>query len=326
MENRSCGDKNMARKLRAVKSCFVFGILLMSLSITVVPSTSAGLLLNLQSVITVEWEANQTADPVLPRGELRPVNLRISYVVNKGALGGTLLSLWGSKQAFVNLEIVDKSSWVTATLALNTLSFPLSATEQSKTTSVSFQVEENAPAFGLGYIKIKASVDKMAGIIEGFEQTFTLNFVPDYKPLINPSLPQENTKEIGPMDTAVFPIQVENLGNARTIVLFDVVTVPDDWNAVITSQVTLDEEKGSTNTAYLVIKPNKSFGYHFDEQTIKISMKPVKADDYSKEGTTLYESFLVQSRGFSTPGFESIFFIGALLVTLLLIKMSRRNK
>jgi len=326
MENKSCGDKNMASKLRAVKSCFVLGILLMSLSITIVPSTSAGLLLNLQSVITVEWETNQTADPVIPRGELRPVDLRVTYVVNRGALGGTLLSIWGSKQAFVDLEIVDKSSWVTATLALSTISFPLSATPQTKRTSVSFQVDENAPAFGLGYIKIKASIDLMAGIIEPFEQTFTLNFVPDYKPLINPTLPDANTKEIGPMDTAVFPIQVENLGNARTVVLFDVVSVPEDWNAVITSQVTLDEEKGSKNTAYLVIKPNKSFGYHFDEQTIRISMKPVKADDYSKQGTILYESFLVQSRGFSTPGFESILFIGALLVTILLIKMSRRNK
>ena len=316
----------MASKLRAVKSCFVLGILLMSLSITIVPSTSAGLLLNLQSVITVEWETNQTADPVIPRGELRPVDLRVTYVVNRGALGGTLLSIWGSKQAFVDLEIVDKSSWVTATLALSTISFPLSATPQTKRTSVSFQVDENAPAFGLGYIKIKASIDLMAGIIEPFEQTFTLNFVPDYKPLINPTLPDANTKEIGPMDTAVFPIQVENLGNARTVVLFDVVSVPEDWNAVITSQVTLDEEKGSKNTAYLVIKPNKSFGYHFDEQTIRISMKPVKADDYSKQGTILYESFLVQSRGFSTPGFESILFIGALLVTILLIKMSRRNK
>jgi hypothetical protein len=128
------------------------------------------------------------------------------------------------------------------------------------------------------------------------------------------------------MDTAIFPILIENLGNARTVVLLNVVSVPKDWNAIITSQVTLEEGAGSTATAYLVIKPPKGFGYHYDEQTIKISMQPVKADDYSKKGEITYESFLVQSRGFSTPGFDAIAFIGALAVVLLIITCIQKRK
>ena len=127
------------------------------------------------------------------------------------------------------------------------------------------------------------------------------------------------------MDTAQFTIEVENLGNARTVVLFEVVDVPTDWNALITSQIILEEKTGSKATAYLVVKPPKNFGYHFDEKTIKISMKPVKADDYSKVGEILYEDFLIQSRGFSTPGFESILFVGALFAVLLVFTLRKKK-
>jgi hypothetical protein len=78
----------------------------------------------------------------------------------------------------------------------------------------------------------------------------------------------------------------------------------------------LRKAKGLARTAYLVIKPPKNFGYHNDEKTITISMQPVKYDDYSKKGEITYATFLVESRGFSTPGFESIAFIGALAVVL----------
>jgi hypothetical protein len=122
------------------------------------------------------------------------------------------------------------------------------------------------------------------------------------------------------------PIDISNLGNARTIVLLEVTSVPEDWVAVITSQLTLEEGTGSQGTAYLVVKPPKSFGYHNDEQTIKISMQPVDADDYSKKGEITYETFLVQSRGFSTPGFETIVFLGAFALTLLIVIYIRKRK
>ncbi len=95
---------------------------------------------------------------------------------------------------------------------------------------------------------------------------------------------------------------------------------------MITSQLILEEGAGSTATAYLVVKPPKSFGYHNDEQTIKISMQPVNADDYSKKGEITYETFLVQSRGFSTPGFETIIFLGAFAMTFLIVTYTRKRK
>jgi hypothetical protein len=55
-------------------------------------------------------------------------------------------------------------------------------------------------------------------------------------------------------------------------------------------------------------------------------MQPVDADDYSKKGEITYETFLVQSRGFSTPGFETIVFLGAFALTLLIVIYIRKRK
>ena len=315
----------MTKKIKAVKASIITGIVLVSMLAAVLPTTSAGLIFNLQSVLNVTW-GNETKQPVVPRGELRELTLAISHTVTRGAIGRGMLLLYQGNQIVINVEIVETPSWCTANIAQGTLSVTVQPDQITTVyTKLSLQVADNAPAYGLGYVKVKATARK-AGLISAYEQDFTLSFIPDYKPLIKPSLPETNSKEIGPMDTAIFPILIENLGNARTVVLLNVVSVPKDWNAIITSQVTLEEGAGSTATAYLVIKPPKGFGYHYDEQTIKISMQPVKADDYSKKGEITYESFLVQSRGFSTPGFDAIAFIGALAVVLLIITCIQKRK
>jgi hypothetical protein len=315
----------MTKKFRVVKASIITGLMLVSVLVAVLPTTSAGAIFSLQSVLNVTW-GNETNQPVVPRGELRELELVITHTVTRGAFGRGLLAFYSGRNIVINVEIVETPTWCTANIAQGTLSVTI-VPDQITTvkTKLSLQVADNAPAYGLGYIKVKATARK-AGLIAGYEQDFTLSFIPDYKPLIKPSLPETNSKEIGPMDTASFPIEIQNLGNARTVVLLNVVSVPKDWNAIITSQVTLEEGNGSTATAYLVVKPPKGFGYHYDEQTIKISMQPVKADDFSKKGEVTYESFLVQSRGFSTPGFETITFIGALTAVFLIITCIRKRK
>jgi hypothetical protein len=316
----------MTKRFKTVKASILTGIVLISVIVAVSPTTSAGPLFNLQSFVNVTWLSNETQEPIIPRGELRQLDLMITHTVTRGALGKYLLLLYTNTQITIDLEIIDQSPWCTATLSQGTVStYVIPDGRTTSTTQLSLSVADDAPAFGLGFIKIKATAQKI-GFIKGFADEFTLSFNPDYKPLIKPSLPETNTKDIGPLDTAQFPILIENLGNARTVVLLNVVSVPEGWNAVITSQVTLEEGTGSTATAYLVVRPPKGFGYHYDEQTIKISMQPVKADDFNKKGEITYETFLVQSRGFSTPGFEVLGFIGALAIVMLTVFIMRKRK
>ncbi|MFA5102518.1 MAG: hypothetical protein WC525_05145 [Candidatus Thermoplasmatota archaeon] len=316
----------MTKRFKAVKASIITGLVLISVLFAVLPTASAGLIFDLQSVLTVEWSANQTQQPVVPRGALRALDLTISHTVTRGVFGQMMLNVYTGKTIIINVEVVETPSWCTATIGQGTLATTVSPGEPTYVkTTLSLQVADDAPAFGLGYIKVIATARK-AGLIEGFIQEFTLTFVPDYKPLIQPAYPETNTKKIGPLDTAVFPVQITNLGNARTVVLFTIVDVPSDWNAIVTDQIILEEGEGSSSTAYLVIKPPKNFGYHNDEKTITISMQPVKYDDYSKKGEITYATFLVESRGFSTPGFESIAFIGALAVAFILFTLFRKRK
>jgi hypothetical protein len=315
----------MTKKLKAIKASIVTGLVLIGVLVAVLPTTSAGPILNLQSILNVTW-GNETQQPLVPRGELRTLTLVITHTVTKTALGAGALSALKGALIPINVLITEKPSWCTATIEQGTLSVTVQPdTISTVETKVSIQVANDAPAYSLGYIKIKATAEKTS-LIAGCENDVTLNFIPAYKALISLSLPETNSKEIGPMDTAVLPIDITNLGNARTMVVLDVISVPKDWTAIITSQLLIEEGAGSTGTAYLIVKPPKSFGYHNDEQTIKISMQPVDADDYSKKGETTYETFLVQSRGFSTPGFETIVFLGAFAMALLIVTYTRKRK
>jgi hypothetical protein len=315
----------MTNKFKAVTACIVTGLVLVGVLFAVLPTTSAGLIYNFQSVLNVSW-GNETQEPIVPRGELRTLTLVITHTVARGELGGGLLVTLTGALITIDVSIIDKPSWCTAIISQGTLSVTVQPDAVSTVeTTLTIQVANDAPASALGYVKVKATAEK-TGVIAGYEDDFTLNFIPAYKALISPSLPEANSKVIGPMDTAVFPIDIENLGNARTVVFLNVVKVPKDWVAIITSQVVLEEGAGSTATTYLIVKPPKSFGYHNDEQTIQISMQPVKADNYSQKGEITYETFLVQSRGFSTPGFETILFLGAFAMTFLIVAYTRKRK
>ena len=308
----------MIKNLKTIQSTFIICLVLFSTCATFIPNTSAGILFNLQSVVSVQYAGNETQKPVIPRGSILNVQLDVTYYVTRGLFGSGILVAYSSQLAMVKLEIIDKSEWLTANLPTDTVPFSISDQPRTSKFNIAFQASENAPAYAQGYITIKAYVAKI-GLIQGFEQEFTLPVFPSYKPLIDPNLPETNTKKIGPMDSAVFPIEIKNLGNAETIVFLDIESKPAGWNAIITSQITLPEGEGATATAYLVIKPPKGFGYHDDEETIKISMEPVRADDQKDRGEKIYENFLVESHGFSTYGIEAVLPIILVIVVIIFL-------
>ncbi|MCX6671768.1 MAG: hypothetical protein NTX92_07600 [Euryarchaeota archaeon] len=316
----------MTKRFKNIKASILTGIILISAIIAVSPTISAGILFNLQSSLTVSWNASETTQPLVPRGGTRTLAIDITHIVNKGLLGAAVLQLYTGKQVTIKIEILETPSWATASLSQGTVTATINpGTVQTLQTYLTIAVAENAPAFGVGAVRLRATALK-AGLVQSFEQDFTLNFQPDYKPLISPAFPDSNTKQIGPMDTATFRIDVTNMGNARTKVYLSVVTVPEGWVAIVTDQITLEEGVGSVGTAYLVVKPPKGFGYHYDEETIVVSMQPVKADEETKKGSITPASFLVESRGFSTPGFDAIAFIGALALVMGIIVFIRKRK
>lgn len=318
----------MNKKLKSFKVTLMLGMLLSSTLIAAAPTISAAGplgLVNLNSYVRVDWSANRTEEPIVPRGELRQIGIDITYGVTYGSIVpffvNTLMNIYSGRQANIKLEIMETPDWCTATLKSGTLTTQVSKQENTIQTVLTIQVDEDAPAYGAGFVRLKASIDKIS-MIEGYSKQFDLTFTPEYLPLVDANVDGQTSLNIGPLDSAVFPIDIKNLGNARTTVFLDV-EPPANWIAVVTNQITIPD--GENGTAYLTVKPPKEFGWHYDREQIKVSVTPARAENIQQQGETTFITVMVESRGFSTPGFESIVFIGALMIALLIVRRKRKS-
>lgn len=311
---------------KIIKASILTLILLFSVITVIVPTTSAGTFISLNSYVDVIWAANETQKPVIPRGEMRQLDLELRYQVTTGGIAAQMVfMIYQGRQVNIKMEVIDTPSWCTANLKSGTLTTTISSFEKELSTVLTLRIEDDAPAYGAGFVKIKATVPKI-GVIDGFNQEFTLEFTPAYLPMISAQLPEGNSNKIGPMDTASFPIEVTNLGNARTRVFFEIEYMPKGWIAVITDDITLDEGQGSQGTAYLTIKPPKSFGYHYDEESIRVKMTPARAEDIQNRGGSSYVTVIVESRGFSLLGFEVVLLLIGIILLGVLIYIFKKKK
>ena len=320
--NNKNGEK-MAKLIKSAESTIILLILLVSLFAVSIPVIAIP---TLNSNINVVWGEKDTVKPVIPRDEIRKLNLTVQFKVDYGgdfAYGALVAYESQNVNAVIDLTISDRSPWCSADLGLETVLIPLTTELTQSSSTLNLQLRDDAPAYGDGYVTIKASVVPM-GIIGGFEKEFTLNFAPEYLPRINVNLPEGTTKSIGPLDSAVFPVEISNLGNARTTVFFKIEDIPKGWTVAVTDDITLDDSTGKL--AYLTVKPPKEFGYHYDQKSIMVKLTPARAEDLTNIGEPLYVTFIVLSRGFSTPGFEAIGFIGALAIVMLTIFIIRKRK
>ena len=73
------------------------------------------------------------------------------------------------------------------------------------------------------------------------------------------------------------------------------------------------------------MKPPINFGYHEDRAVIKLKMTPFYQNNSNYFGEPHYLNFIVQSKGFSSPGFESILVLFALIFVMYPI-YKRKNK
>lgn len=305
----------MRNTIKMISGLLVF-FLLFNVLMICTPVSSGVIPVN--SLIEIDWSGD-TESPIVPRDEVRALNITVTYQATFGGeVGEGVIDTYSKQIAVIDLEIIDSSSWVTANLKATKVVLDLSNKPNSASNYINLQVNENAPAFEMGYVTIRASVGKL-GVLPPLSREVSLNFMPAYLPIIDASYPEGNSLEIMPDDSAVFPVELENMGNARTKVFFEIEDAPDGWTAVVTDDVTLDESPDST-TAYVTVKPPKEFGYREDRAIITVSMLPKRAENLEEQGVKTYATFVVHSKGYFTPGFESILFFGALLFVAIIGK------
>jgi hypothetical protein len=254
------------------------------------------------------------------------LNITVEYRIETGEYfgKGALIGYKDEKTALalVDLFVVETPSWCSAVLERSRLALNLGEIIRSgsgtQNVRLYLAVDEDAPSFTDGYVKINVSTGRL-GLLRGSQEEFKLTFTPSFNPKIKVDIPELNTKRIGPDEKAIFPIQIENVGNARTLVLFEVQNIPDGWTATVSNEIVLDETKGSKDTAYLTVIPPSDLGYHYEEATIGVLITPVRAEDLTDIGEPLYSNFIIQNRGFTGSGSEQILFYLIILFIIILV-------
>lgn len=273
---------------------------------------------SLQSNLRISWDANDTVEPITPKDEIKEINLNIEYGITRGLLGRFLLMLYSSRQATITLEIVDTPSWATATLAKETLTTAISDETKTTTTVLSIHVSEDAPAFGNGYVKIKAKTESLNGplgrltIINGTTTTVTVNFQPDYLAEISIEKPFD-FKKISPVNTTTIPINITNLGNGETTIDVEIEELPENWT------ISIDQDKtipvGDTKKIELEVLPYKKF----KNETIKIKFTPTYSKNTNLEGESTSLEITLGNDGSLKEKDDELLNIDTTLLVLLIV-------
>jgi hypothetical protein len=268
--------------------------------------------------IRLQWSDEAFEEPIVPRDEIVTLNISVILEIKTGeSFGAGLLEGYTGEQAIIDLSIVDNPSWCYAALKYDLIVTNILELAEAKT-QVFLNINENAPAYAQGYITINVKVGGL-GLIKGDNQTFTLNFKPAFFPLIKTEFPDINSQEIDPNTNAVFPIKVENAGNAKTKVFFEVENVPQGWSASIKDSIILGETSDTSDIVYLTVIPSTNLGYHYEETIINVKITPAFVEDIEQVGTPIYGYFIIRNRGFSSGGLEFYLPIAIILFIIIVI-------
>jgi len=313
----------MTKNLKSVKASLILGLLLVSTFAIFAPTPQAGVIVNLTSVVNLgPYNQNLTNVAIKPRATGFSTDIEFEYYVTGSAgilnlLGEALLAIHEGRPAKLKVEAFGYPSWATVTVS-NWPTVQISKTHQYPKITLTVKLGSDAPAYGEGEIRLRVTVDKV-GLVEGANEEYGFAFSAGFLPLVQAQFSGGESRQVGPMDTVSIPIEIQNLGNARTLVDLQVTNVPDGWGAVITNDVIIEEGEGSKATAYLTVKPPKGFGYHDDMATIIVSYTPKMAENLNFVGDTRTVDVLIESRGFSVIGMEILLLPVILIIALLLV-------
>lgn len=322
----------MKRNFRKVKSGFILGLVLFSMFAIFAPSSSAGPV-KVNPLIEVTYPTAQ--DNLIPLSGALQIQLQTSLSLT--GIGATFVSdtsLLKDSSIPVNLNVIQTESWIDASIDNSQVSLLLSE-NVPKTSTLKITVTEQAPAFTQGRVRISATSSVLDGLLFSVQKAtreFDVSFVVGYWPVVNYELPKGSFMQIGPLDTATFPVDITNLGNGYTRVAAEILEIPEgDWSVNIISSVKLGSaaEGGQNNKAkvQLVIKPPYGFGFHNERETFKVRFTPNYVGRPDLVGQTEVITFNVQNVGMSPgAGFEIPLIVATLVIIGFIFYLYKKRK
>jgi hypothetical protein len=286
-------------------------------------------------IIIVEYDESITENPIIPFGEptIIPVTVKAKIIgpaddIIEEFIGG------GGVKLFVDLSIGKVPNGCHASITPTIVPFPVSREYKTTNATLKLTINQYLPVKSQKNVVIQMNsrrLGKGSTLVHKANISQEIPFEVGYYPQLSLSYLNSNVRDIEPDETADFSFEIKNWGNGVTDVSTAIEEIPDGWIAEIINSITLGTEFGgedSKKTVSLKVKPPIDFGYHEDRAIVKISMTPISRVNPEDKGEPHYLYFIVQSKGVSTPGFETIIFFFAIIIIFVpaIIKKKRNNQ
>lgn len=323
----------MKKHFRTVKTGIIFGILLCSLFAIFVPTSSAGPL-KVPTLILVQ-QVTEGKQNIVPNSGVLEIPLITTFQLY-GPFASLLRAFSLLKETAIKITLtVDYTPDYCEAVIINPqVELSMDPSTEPRQSRLSLTITEQAPAFTQGKVRIKAISEEQPSLLFSIKEGEFVSEVPfeiGYWPVISHDEPRGNLMEIGPLETADFPITIENLGNGPTYVAIELIDIPKgDWSVNIADSVQLGSAitgVGTSKTVHLIVKPPYGFGIHNERQNFKVKLTPSYLGSPDLVGQEMTLTFNVQNVGFSPGiGYEIPSIIAVFVVIGLVIYLFRRRK
>jgi len=287
--------------------------------------------------ITIDYDETAAAEYVIPNSESVVIPINVSFKIT-GAFAKWHELIFKNKNVNVELSIVETPDWCTAEFTSASIKTRVSG-GTGQNTSLKLSVNENAPAFQNGVVKIRATSSAIKGLLGIITKVTDGNFSADIPFTVGYfsaiSLETEGTYlEIPPLNVTHIPINITNLGNGPTQISVEVENISDNLNVSYVQVALIDSlaTGGDDNKATIVIDvmPNK----HFSQETIIVKITPSADRHPELTGKTYILTYVLKNDGSYAEeengiGIDTTLLIGIItaifLILILLIILKRKR-
>jgi len=329
----------MATPLRAVKATFIIGFILVGTLLTLslfssYSTTASAKVITYPALISIQIDNSSLAalnTPISIESSLH-IQIKVGYsfaAPESLANGGLLGRLWiyGSVIVFpqiIHLTITDKPDWANIYLVTPDIYFDSpSITPTFTTADIVISPYQQAPAqpYSIGINAYAPTLGRIGAV----NYSISLNFVPDFIPLISVEIGNP-VRQVGPREAVNFPVTIKNLGNKEAIVTGVIKNAPDEWAPLISPTEAIIAPGEESTITFSVVTPY-NFGWHNEERTFTIIFTPEKSPPTAPPtaGAPHSVQVRVNSVGFSLPGFEPILLFAALTLVVIILKKRKKT-
>lgn len=325
-----------------VKASLLLMVLLISIVLSFAPTHAQAKLITYESVLQISYDSAASNSAVFqPDGTpvSIPINVSFKVEVPEKFMSNILLRILFLQtfiitSAQITLDFAEEPpSWASFSIANKDVYVDISTETQYVKTALIIAPHAAAPSQEFT-VRLKATTQTLLNKHVASKTAYLeIPFKPGYIPLINIET-DTPSRIIGPQETTSFNIRITNLGNKQTLVSARVIGYPEGWSPLLPqSQILIPSasEAGEGNnvaTMTFSITPPFGAGWHNEQETITIEFTPQFSPPIPGKnltGAPIDFQVTVRNRGFSTPGFEIVGLLAALIIVAVLIKKRKKS-